>query len=1056
MIRVFAVCVMMTSFGAWAASIGGRVTDASGARIVSAQVKALDSATGRELQTVSSSEGIYEFPALQPGTYTLTFTAARFASSSSKPLDLRSGERLRLDAVLELEAAQTQVVVLDQIEARTESTTQNTVLGAAAIQDLPSVGRQLQNLAQLAPGVSGGWNLSTASNRYGKARENTEGAFTVNGARSRSNSFLVDGNPMNLRQYSVINFEPSNEAVAEFEVKTGAPPAEFGGATGGYAVVVTRGGTNALRGGLYEFFRNDVLDANNTFNNRAGLPRGVVRQNQFGGSLGGPVIRNRTFFFVNTEILRNIESSESRLTSVPTADERLGRLRYRDAAGQLRTLDLGQQATPIGRRLIELYPAPNTSGSLNYNTGLPINLNDHQYTIRGDHTLSEKLAGFVRFSRNVNDQTYVINRFGGPLVPGFSLVNPEKTMNGVLSYIWTPRPSLTYQSRTGFNRYTNDLGNGDGLNAAPFGIPNGSDANGIPNITFAAGNLETLGGLPWFNRIQNETSYFSAYNLSWVKGRHTWQFGGEFSTFHYNTRGAFDQRGSLGFDGSRNGVIPLTPENARSAALADLLLGRPYVATITTGQFGRGFRQTVWSGFAQDTWRVTRALTLTYGLRYEYGAPWTEVNGKLSNFVPGLGLRVVGEPGLDRFYEPDRNNVSPRFGFAYSPGKDGRTVIRGGFALLYDLHLQASTVQPVEDNAPFSASAVTFSPVPFPAGSGDARTLLELRSQAVPARSLAAVPLDLRNPYTTQWNLSVQRQVASGWFAEVGGVYARGLNLPGNLNLNQAQTSRLNATQRQQLLGDVARQGPFAALAPYRPYPEFDAINLYANTAQSTFTALQTKLERRSSSGLNLLLGYTWSKSIDNASDFASGDPSERVLNSLDLAAQRGVSSFDVTHRLTGAASYELPGFGQAPLSGWLVQSVFTFQGGQPFTPFTSRFDPFRNEGFNRLDLVGDPFANVPAGQAYNAAAFREPELGRFGTTGRNIVRGGAFRNVNLSLFRRFQLTERLRLEVRAEAWNALNTVNYQGPAVNQAGAAGQFVASAPARQVQFGAKIAF
>lgn len=1050
---------------AWAdvptASISGTITDSSGAVIVGATVTALNTDTKITTTTTSNGSGVYRIIGLQAGPYEVSSSRPQFSTVLRKGVILRVGDEVRIDVSLPTGETRDSIVVkettpLTQLEAATAST----VVNEQSIQELPSDGRQLQNLALIVPGVSAGWNVSTAANRYGKARENTEGAFSVNGARSRSNNFLLDGMPMNVQQYSVINFEPSNEAVSQFAVIGGLPAAEFGRTMGGQVSIVTRAGTSRFHGSAYEFFRNDKLNANTTFNNSAGLPRGKVRHNQFGGSLGGPIWKQKHFFFVNTEFLKNQEGSETHTSFVPTADQLRGIISYTDAGGRPQTLDLSNRITPISAKLMEMYPAPNASlPGGNYIASLAIALNDYQYSARTDHHLSEKDVVTVRVSWNLNDQIYIVDRFGGPYIPGFPLPNPERTTNGTLGYLRTFSPSFANQFRLGVNRYSNDLANGDQRNAAEFGLPNGSSANGIPSITNAAGGLADLGGLSWYNRVQNETTIFLSDVVNVIRGSHAFKFGGDFTLHHFNTQGADNQRGTIFFDGSRNTLIPKTPANGLANVLTDLSLGLPYQATITTGQFGRGYRQNAFAFFFQDSWRINRRLTVEYGVRYDYSAPYTEVNNKLSNFIPGQGLVTPSSSGWQGFYRRDKNNFGPRFGFAYNLSGDGRTVVRGGFGLLYETYLQASTVQAVENNPPFSASAITNTPTPFPAGPGSATTLLDLRGSAQPSRSLAAVPLDLRNPYSMQYSLDIQQALGDSWVLEVGYRATRGLHLPVNYNINQVPLDSLTALQRARIAAAInSPEGTAPVISGYRPFPDFNSIDQYANVASSSYHGLQLKLERRFRSGLNLLLAYTWSKTIDDATDFASGDASERVLNSYNRRLQRAVSSFDVPSRFTAAFNYEIP---TAPvwkplLGGWKVNGNITLQSGQPFTPYTSQFDPYTGESYNRLNVVGDPKTNVPPGHAYNPAAFALPALGTFGNSGRNIIRGDGFHTADLSLFRDIRFAESVRLQLRLESINTLNHVNYQGPSTNQSTSPGAFVATAAPRTIQLGAKFSF
>lgn len=1042
------------------ASLSGTVKDSSGGVVAATTITVRNLETNVSRTTVTNDAGNYQLLGLQAGRYEVSASRPQFTTVKRSEVLLRVGDEVRIDLTLQPGEGRETVVVTDAAPlVNTESGKASTVINQQTIQDLPSDGRQLQNLALIAPGVDAGWNVSTAANRYGKARENTEGAFSVSGARSRSNDFMFDGMPMNLRQYSVINFEPSNEAVQEFSVVGSIPPAEYGRTMGGQINIVTRAGGARFHGAAYEFFRNDVLNANDTLSKRAGLPRGEVRHHQFGGSVGGPIWKQKHFFFVNTELLRNLEGSQTRTTFVPTAAEKNGLIPYTDASGASRILDLSNRITPLSAKLLALYPAPNSAlAGGNYTAPLSIGLNDYQYHVRTDHHFSDRDVVTMRTSWNLNDQIYIIDVFGGPYIPGWTLPNPERTTNGTLGYMHTFSPLVVNEARIGVNRYGNILANGDQRSAPDFGIPNGTTANGIPSFTFAQGGLSGLGGLSWYNREQNELTVYASDSVSVLHGSHSLRFGAEGSRYHFNTRGADGMRGTVSFDGSRNGLIPQTPANALANVLADLMLGLPYQANITVGQFGRGYREWAYAFFAQDSWRLTKRLTLDYGVRYEYGAPWTEVNNKLSNFVPGIGVVTPQSSAWNGLYNPDRNNFGPRFGFAYDLTGAGRTVLRGGFGLVTETLLQASTVQQVENNAPFSASAVTNAPTPFAKDNAPTTTLLDLRNSAKPSNSLAAIPLDLRNPYNLQYSFDIQHAIGSNWLVEAGYRGLRGVHLPFGYNINQVPLDSLTAAQRAQIAAASKTLAGTAPLVdPLRPYPAFNSITLYANSATSSYHSLQLKLERRFHAGLNLLAGYTWSKSIDDATDFGSGDSSEHVLNSSNRHLEKALSSFDIPHRLTAAFNYAVPASRyKAILGGWQFNGLIVIQSGQPFTPYTSQFDPYRNESFNRLTVTGDPNQNVPAGLAYNPAAFALPAIGTFGNSGRNIVRGDGFRKADLSVFRNFAIREGTQLQMRMEATNALNQVNYQGPVTNQSTQPGAFTATAVPRTVQLGAKLSF
>jgi Carboxypeptidase regulatory-like domain/TonB-dependent Receptor Plug Domain len=1049
-------------------SVVGTVTDSTGNVVPRAKVVAANLRTLIERTTVTTDAGEFQIPGLPAGNYTIEVSHTGFKALKSSEFAVNVGQERRVNLTLEVGAVtETVTVQATAAAAVTETATLSTVVDQKSIVDLPLNGRQLQNLALLVPGVTAGWKRTVASDKYASAREGLSGAFVVNGARGRSNDFILDGVPMNLLQYGVVNFIASNEAVQEFEVKTSVSEAEYGRTMGSTVNMVTRSGGNEYHGSLYEFLRNDFMDANNTFNKQSNEGRGVLRQNQFGGSFGGPIVRNKHFFFANTELTRIVEGTESRLTSVPTPAEKAGRIEYTDAEGSPQILDLSGRITPLSARLLQFYPLPNvsTTSGFNYTTPLPIVLNDYQVHVRTDHQLTERDTLMARVSWNLNDQDYLVYKFYGPYIPGFNLPNPETTSNGTVGHLHTFGGAVVNELRFGWTRYSNDLGNGDKTNATEIGLPNGYDLSpGIPAINFLAGGLADLGGRSLYgDRWQNETSALISDTLSWSRGRHNFKLGAQIARYHLNTRGAVNQRGTVEFDGSRNGLIPATTANARANTLADLLLGLPVRASITVGEFGRGYRQWAYAGFIQDSWRATPKLTVNLGLRYEYNKPWTEVNGKLTNLVPGGSLELVGSPALKNFYQPDRNNFGPRVGLAYDLSGNGKTVIRVGIGVVYETLQQTNSVEPVENNPPFSLPAVVRLPAPFSATSAPSTTLLDLRTSAQPSRAIAAVGVnDFRNPYAMQTNFSVQRMLTPQLLLEVGYAGTRGVRLPVFTDLNQVPLERLTPVQRASIAAEIAAgRDTTPILSQLRPYPQYDSITYSSNAASSTYHSLQLKLEKRFGTGPTLLGAYTFAKSIDNASDYGSFDSSEMVLDSNNLARQRGLSSFDIKHRFSLAFNYNLPFKQLLPgpkglLDGWQVNGIISLQTGQPFTPFLNTLDPYRNESFNRPNVVGDPNAEVPEGYAFNPAAFQLAAPGTFGNAGRNIVRGDGFRSVDLSLFKNIRITERFGLQMRFESVNSFNHTNFQGPATNLVANGGLYIAAAQPRILQLGCRLSF
>ena len=426
-------------------------------------------------------------------------------------------------------------------------------------------------------------------------------------------------------------------------------------------------------------------------------------------------------------------------------------------------------------------------------------------------------------------------------------------------------------------------------------------------------------------------------------------------------------------------------------------------------------------------------------------------------------LLVVGAPGLDRFYRPDRNNFAPRVGLAYDVSGTGRTVIRAGFSMLYETLLQANSVQQVENNPPYSAFAVTRTPDPVSRQRTRHHAARSAGSGAAVARHrrcrLLRFPQS-RTRCSSTWACSTGSE--KRWLLELAYVGSRGLDLPLFLNANQVPIRSLTADQRARIAQAVAAgQDTTPILSTLRPYPAFDAVTLSRNAASSTYHSGQIKIERRFAQGLSVLASYTFSKSIDNASDFGSGDASEQVLDSYNLALERAVSSFDVPHRFSSAFTYEFPfnassGFVRKLVGGWQVNAIVTLQSGQPFTPSTTTSIRIATRHSTGRMWSAIRTKMFQPGLAFNPAAFRIPALGTFGNAGRNIVRGDGFHSVDLSLFKNFAFTERWKLQFRAEAVNSFNHVNYQGPVVNLNTTPGAFVAAAPPRIIQFGLKLSF
>lgn len=1096
-IAAVVLLVVVSLAPAWAqdtrAALLGAVADQSGAAVRGARVTATSRSTGVASSATTGDDGLYRIPLLPAGAYDVAVEAPGFATEVRRDLVLRVGEERRLDAVLGAGVVSGEVTIVAPV---TESATPalSTVVPRERVEGLPLNGRQLQELALTAPGVtaSGGFR-STAFNQFGLATpaDGNAGAFSVNGAPSRSNGFFLDGVDINVPEQGVIAFPPLVEATREFQILTSAYPAEYGRYAGSIVNIVTRSGTNDWRGSAYEFFRNDALDANDFFNNANALPRTVLKQNQFGATIGGPLERGRHFVFANYEQNLVRMGSGPFASNVPTAEQRAGVLRYTaftDANGNgaydageptaPAVLDVSDRIAPISRKILEGFiPLPNASTlGANYIANGLQRMNEGAFTVRTDHTLTDRDTVSVRYLLDDQRQYYPFDIFFvAASLPAFPFPNPERRNSLAVSWLHDFGDGIVNEVRFGLNRQRNPIPNGTDVDPASIGLPNGAPQNefgrGLP--IFRIAGFGGTGGQPFVDNLGASTTgrtlHTYADNVSLVSGRHSFKFGGEVRSTLVNQSQYRTLRGALAFNGLRNGQIdPAVPGNAAVAALADYLLGRPAVATISSANPTRGFRETAASAYVQDEWQVSDRLTLNLGLRYEIDTPLTEVNGLLSNLIPGVGNFAVGSPELPRLHDLDANNFGPRAGFAWRVTADGRTTVRAGSGIYFDNGVLQDRFLTARTNAPFAITAIDVDPAPFPLDDSPATTLTRLVGSGR-ATSAAAVDVAYRTPYAVHYNLSVQRELATNLLAEVAYVGRRGLNMSRQVNINQVVAVNSPAAT---VLGAAVGSRPFNSPAVPEAARFTNDIIQQTFNGRSTYHALQARLEQRFTNGASFLASYTWSRSIDDVSGIGSG-ADDRPQDSYDLGAQRAVSNFDVPHRIVFSATYALPfgngrryldgagGAVRALVSGWEVSTITTAQSGQPFTVTVGSFDPVLQISNRRPDQVGDPLANAPDGSAFDPKAFVAPQAGRFGSVGRNTLRGDGYLNTDLAIVRQVRLGllgESGGLEVRAEAFNLFNTPNFTLPVASlSSGAFGRYVSSATApRVLQLAAKIRF
>ena len=1046
---VLSACAAVCPGQRTGARVHGRVLDASGAGVDGAVVSARRIETGTVRSASSGGSGLYAIPALPPGQYTVTVAADGFRPASSERVRLAIGGEARADFALEVGAASDEITVtgtLSTLEAANAAI--GTVIPNRFVVSLPLNGRNFLELSLLTPGAAPAAVGSPGSER-GRF------AMQASGARESANSFLYDGVYAIDPVLNSFAFAPPVDAVREFRIQTSNSDAGLGRNSGGQVSVAIKQGTNQVHGTAYEFLRNDRFDARNFFSAPAD-PVPTLRRNQFGASAGGPLAPNRAFLFGSFEGLRE-DRAETRTTNVPTLAERGGDF----SASPVAPLDFLAQAPfpnarlpfahPVGQAVAGLYPLPNRAAEGQNFAAAPVGDGSAS---KVDARLDLELGGggqfAARYSLADSDrlEPYAAQQFSS--VPGYGNELEQRGQNVMVSETHAFGPRWINEARFGFNRIANRTlhqNSGSSLNRE-VGLPDFATREIDLGLSFVqVTGLSSLGGE--FNNPQVSTvhAWQVSDTLSYSRGSHLVQLG-------------LEQRG-IRQDGFRNvlarGSLYFTDRAYTRNAFADLLMGLPsYTLGARSDTFQRA-RTGATNAFATDTWRLSRALTLSLGLRYEYNRPAYDQEDAASVYdTASMRIGRLGRDGLSRSgFLPDRNNLAPRIGLALRPSATDRLVVRAGWGAFYNFSDLAAG-QGIYFNPPFFRSLLFFpSPVaplridqPWPEG------------QAAPLPpSVTTYDRRMRTSYAQQWNFTVQAEPFDDTVLSVGYNGTRGTKLVGARDINQPP--------------------PSPAQPNLRPLPSFSDINQIASSFDSIYHSLQAQLQCRLQTGLTGLFSYTWSKSIDNASNFfASAGDANYPQDSNNIAAERARSSFDVPHRFTGSFVYELPfGAGKAwgrgwngaagrLLGGWQLNGIVTMQSGQPYTvALPGEFDNSNtgrsSYGFgagDRPDAIANPNLAEPDPQRwFDPSAFALPAYGTFGTAGRNVVQGPGLANVDVSVLKDIGLGDEATLQLRVEFFNALNTPGFLNPNVFFGTPGfGRVLAARDGREVQFGAKLIF
>lgn len=1067
-------------------TITGVVRDSSGGLVPDAKITLAQQATAESRDLVSNERGEFNAPNLPIGQYSLTVRMQGFKTQVFNDIVLE------IDKVLNLPITLQPGVVTETIEVTggaplvdTATSSLGQVINNKKINDLPLNGRNV-------------WSLGLLSGNAVPVKGlNSNLPFTGGGGRYQTNDILLDGIDNNTIAtaggigYNGINFSPSVDAVAEFKVKTNNYSAEFGRSAGTIVSAITKSGSNELHGDLWEFVRNNVFDANNFFSNASGTPRQPFKQNQFGFTLGGPIVlpklyngHNRTFFFLDYEGVRRRTSASSTVIDIPPPAFRTGDFsaypypiydpskRVFNSRGLVVSTPFAgnriptSQLNPGALATLALLPQPNIgrpgAQASNYLFTGSQPFNSDQFDVRGDHQISPKDSLFARVSRALQTSTSP-GSFSGFLGGGTDNIN--NSVNTVLNEVHLFTPTLINEARFGYTRHNGslvvlnaqdgvDFANKNGIALYPFPVQT------FPQLLFSYSGSST-GGSQQFSALGSggpnlnvENLFEGADDLSWIKGNHSFKLGADVRRDRFDTvfGGGATVYGSI-FTSS-SGVAN------SGAPLADFLLGDPAQVTGTQLLDWARMRSLYFGSYVQDDWKLSSKLTLNLGLRYElYTQPVdARDRGGLFNAATGK-FAIPGQGGFSRaLVDGHPYNFAPRLGFAYSPTT--RWTIRGGSGIFYgprEANQSATVFGANPPNAPtvispaVSATGTVAPPVtigtPIQVGpnSADLSTFNPKNPLGLLIRTA-----DFANSRPAQvymWNLGIQYQLLKDLVLEAAYSGLRGTHLTSRVNLNQIPWARAIAggtTQADRLFPNVGNQ-----------------VVMDSSTGNNLYNALNLRVEKRLSQGFNFLANYTWSKNLESNgsggnTSFSQSGGTTNPLDSWNLQKEKSYAPLDVPHVFVASAGYELPfgkgkqflshrSLGSAILGGWQLNGIVTLEKGFP-TDIRTSLIPATNQLFatfnvpNAVPGVSPYLPNQGPDGFFNPAAFSQPTsvtnvngtpITQFGNLARRAARGPSTRNLDFSIFRNFALRERFNLQFRAESFNLTNTPAFFLPSAN-------------------------
>ncbi len=1013
------------------ATILGTVSDPSGAVVPGAAVKLTNLGTQITQGTISNSVGDYLFTLLTPGKYSLSVTARGFKTVVVPLIVIAAGDRNRENAILASGAVtETVTVTASALLLQRETSSLTSVVTEQPVQDLPLNGRNVVNLVQIQPGVNAGSPDAISSGSRPDDRRLTS-TISANGQSDLYNNQLIDGMDNNEREQGVIGVRPSIDAIAEVKVDTNNFAAEIGRDAGAVVNVITKSGTNAFHGSAYEFFRNDIFDARDFFARQGEVAKPAYHQNQFGGSIGGPIRKDKTFFFADAEDSRLVQGQSSGELTVPTLYEQQNPGDFTDIGGPYIPPFL---ITPIGLSYFKLFPAPNIPGAIFQNFESVTNRTQYAFTADGrvDHHFNNGDQIYARYSYN-NINTFLpgpfpkVNEAGLTINPGGNVLaydgpSAQKAQGFILDYIHSFTPNMLFDLKTGYTRldfHTNTLNAGQNVDTA-FGIPNGNfpDIPGTSGLTptdFLVGGYAILGDSPYLpiNDVNNVFQYQAA--LTYTHGKHSLKFGGQLIRRQLNyfqssyPLGVFLYAGILG------------------NPVADMLAGYNVGYERANTLIEQGLRMWEPSTYAEDDWRVTPNLTLNLGIRYDLFTPITEAHGRYANFdYPTLTL-ITGAQDPDIGIRSAKKNIAPRIGFSESIGAN--TVLRGGYGISY--YPTQSNLSIELANPPYSYQSECIGvacigsslPIPVPPSTTNL------------SGSLSYAPPNLNTSTLQMFNLALQHDFK-------GNVLT--LAYVGELARHVMTEPVVNLPLPNGPYPDTPATGPGLppAFLTAKSLPNVQQVQGFVPNAASNYNALQIIFERRLTHGLAFNTNYTLAHGLTDGLGGSSPIGGQFLLPS-DPSYDYGNSSNDVRQRWATSLTYDLP-FGKSShgatallVKAWSVNLIDYWQTGLPFTVTDAVTNPYGlaqinlpNVTSDRPDVTGAPLypSHKTLTQFFNIAAFTPQPAGTPGNEHYDQLYGPHQRRADLSVFKTFGLAHGFSIQFRAEAYNISNTPNFLPP----------------------------